>query len=150
MGLGIALYNHTKASAKAKEQAKALAKEDENHEANRLVIQIQDCTKGNSKDTLATSGTQYGTPSVSKAQAFKAVDLVTHDLRKTNKSMATSNEFQAASLKLKEKIIASAPLYEHKSQNSLQEIFIYKGKKYRIDLDSYVSKNNPPNLMLME
>lgn len=39
---------------------------------------------------------------------------------------------------------------EHKSQNSLQEIFIYKGKKYRIDLDSYVSKNNPPNLMLME
>ena len=147
VGVGIVVYNHTKASTKAKEQAKAVAKEDENHKANRLVIQIQDCTKGNSKDTLATSGTQYGNPSVSNVQALNAVDMVVNDLQKTNNSMAKSQDFQRAIKELQGKILASAPQFDPIKKNAYQALFDYQGNKYRIDIDSYVLKGNPPNLL---
>ena len=120
-----------------------------NEQPNRLVIQIQNCSKGNSQETLGTSETQFGDPriGVTKAQALGALELASADLANTNKSMVMSPEFQNAKKELQAKILASGPQFDVMKKNALQATFEYNGTKYRIDVDSYVPKGNAPNLM---
>ena len=141
-------YVANKYSAQTSDVAVSQSK-TKNTQKNRLVIQIQNCRKGNSKETLGTSKTQYGDPrvGVTKAQALGALELATKDLMLFNKSMVKSAEFQNAKEELQEKILASKPLFGVSDRNILQTTFEYKGTKYRIDLDSYVPTGNTPNLM---
>lgn len=116
---------------------------------NRLVIQIQNCSKGNSQETLGTSETQFGDPrvGVTKAQALEALELASSDLAKANNSIVKSPEFQIAKNELQTKIMRSGPQWDVIKKNALQTTFEYKGTKYRIDVDSYVPNGNAPNLM---
>ena len=142
------IYVANKYSAQTSDVSVSQSK-TKNTQENRLVIQIQNCRKGNSKETLGTSKTQYGDPrvGVTKAQALGALELATKDLMLFNKSMVKSAEFQNAKEELQEKILASKPLFGVSDRNILQTTFEYKGTKYRIDLDSYVPTGNTPNLM---
>ena len=144
----MANYENSKSESKSIAIAKAKTK-IKTTEPNRLVVQIQNCSKGNSRETLGTSGTQYGDPriGVTKAQALEALKLATADLELTNKSMVKSQGFQNAKKELQSKILASGPQFDTMKKNALQATFEYKVVTYRIDLDSYVPKGNAPNLM---
>ena len=159
IAIGIGIITTAVSYEKAKENEQEVVKsitiaqaKTKQTQPNRLVIQIQDCSKGNSQATLGTSGTQYGDPrtGVTKAQAITALELATADLALTNKSIVKSPEFKAAKAELEAKILASGPQYDPIKKNALQTTFVYKGVKYRIDLDSYVPSGNAPNLNTME
>ena len=105
---------------------------------NRLVIQIQDCTKGSSKKTLGSSGTIFGDPKtgVTKTEGLVALSLAIEDLKQTNKSMTKDPDFLKAIGDLAKDIKDTQGVPSGK--NVLQATFKYNGKKYRIDVDSYI------------
>ena len=150
VGGGLELYSDLSTKIESRSDTKVSANtRTKNAELNRLVIQIQDCSKGKSKETLGTSKTQYGDPciGVTKVQALEALEIATADLACSNNSMVKSSAFQHAKNKLQEDILNSGPIGTGANRNVHQRKFEYNGIKYRIDLDSYVPKGNAPNLM---
>ena len=100
-------------------------------------MQVQNCTKGSSKETLATTAGVMGVPEVgvTKGQALVALNTLKNQLPK---GMRKSKEFKTALAKLQEKIVSSAGIPD--GNNVYQTKFTYKGTEYRIDLDSYGGK----------
>lgn len=142
------IFSYAITAIKNKVASRAVSKTKE-IQPNRLVIQIQNCSKGNSQETLGTSGTQFGDPrvGVTKAQALEALELASSDLANAKNSIVKSPEFQKAENELQTKIMSSGPQWDVMKKNALQTTFEYKGTKYRIDVDSYVPNGNAPNLM---
>ncbi len=104
---------------------------------NRLVIQVQCCTKGSSGRPLSTSGTIYGDPKigVTKTEGLVALLLAVEGLKKGNKSMTKDPDFLKAVAELAADIEKAPGVPTGK--NVLQSTFKYKGQSYRIDVDSY-------------
>ena len=134
----------TGVNALAKAIASAQSKNNQN--LPQITIQIQENTKGLKNDTLGTSHGIYGDPKtgVTKTQALGGLELAIADLQTNNKSMANSPDFQRAAGEMRKDILTRGPVESRRT--ALQESFTYKGKNYRIDLDSYDHGNSIQNL----
>ena len=142
VGVGIALYNHTKASAKAKEQAKAVAKEEGNRSFGSITIQIQKGTKSIQKGSTRLALNEKG---VTKQEAQDALHEQVNMLSNTSGygKMAKSKTFQEAVMKMS-KNIQTKTTTGTCDQPQMRVPFIYNGQQYRIDIRN---NGNKPNLL---